>query len=75
MPFSPLPPPPVYLSHSIYTLTLLFTMGVKGLLKELPGGNAKECQRVGFSKLEVLIGKKRRPADIDTGTLIFVCAL
>ena len=47
-------------------------MGVKGLLRELPGGDVKACTRVGFSTLDIL---RSRPADIDTGTLIFVCAL
>ena len=49
-------------------------MGVKGLLKELPGGNMKE-QRVGFATLSALCSEARRCADIDAGTLIFVCAL
>ena len=47
-------------------------MGVKGLLKELPGGDMED-QRVGFSTLDILRGPARRPADIDTGTLVFVC--
>ena len=49
-------------------------MGVKGLLKELPGGNMEE-QRVGFARLAALRGEARRHADVDAGTLIFVCAL
>ena len=49
-------------------------MGVKGLLRELPGGDMKD-QRVGFHTLDVLRGEARHPVDIDTGTLIFVCAL
>ena len=32
-------------------------------------------QRVGFATLSALRGEARRHADIDTGTLIFVCAL
>ena len=38
-------------------------MGVKGLLRELPGGDVKACTRVGFSTLDIL---RSRPADIDT---------
>ena len=49
-------------------------MGVKGLLKELPGGDVGQCQRTGFANLAAL-HNRFRPADIDTGTLIFVCAL
>ena len=47
-------------------------MGVKGLPKELPGGNVNACTRVGFLNLETL---RSRLVDIDTGTLVFVCAL
>ena len=49
-------------------------MGVKGLLRELPGGDMKD-QRVGFHTLDVLRGEACHPVDIDTGTLVFVCAL
>ena len=34
-----------------------------------------EDQHVGFLTLDILRGPARRPADIDTGTLVFVCAL
>ena len=47
-------------------------MGINGLLKELPGGDTKTSTRVGFDKLALLRG---RPVDIDTGTLIYTCAL
>ena len=36
------------------------------------GGDVKVCMRVGFSKLGIICS---HPADIDTSTLIFVCAL
>ena len=49
-------------------------MGVKGLLPELPGGSMKDNGHCGFSGLDIL-RNKTRPADIDTGTLVFVCAL
>ena len=49
-------------------------IGVKGLPKELPGGNM-ENQRVQFLTLDILRGPTRRPTDIDTSTLVFVCAL
>ena len=48
-------------------------MGVKGLLKELPGGSMDESFH-GFLNLDIL-RNKCLPADIDTGTLVFVCAL
>ena len=47
-------------------------MGVKGLLQELIGRDVKVGTRVGFSTLEILLSC---PADINTGTLTFVCAL
>ena len=48
-------------------------MGIEGLLPELPGG-AMSSQQTGFSKLTMLqCGSKK--VDIDSGTLIFVCAL
>ena len=47
-------------------------MGAKGLLGELLGGDAEKGVRVGFSKLETL---RNCLADIDTGMLIFMCAL
>ena len=48
-------------------------MGVKGLLNELPvpGGLSMEEPFHGFSNLDIL-RNKCRPADIDTGTLVFV---
>ena len=49
-------------------------MGVKGLPKELPGGDVED-QCVRFLTLGVLQGPTRRPDDIDTGTLVFSCAL
>ena len=49
-------------------------MGVKGLLKELPCGDMED-QRFGFLTLHVLHGPTRKPADIDTGTLVFVYTL
>lgn len=49
-------------------------MGVKGLLKELPGGDVEQCKQTGFTNIAAL-NNRFRPADIDTGTLIFVCAL
>ena len=49
-------------------------MGVKGLPKELPGGGVED-QCVRFLTLGVLQGPTRRPDDIDTGTLVFSCAL
>ena len=48
------------------------SMGVKGLLTELPGGDVKVCMHVGFLNLEIL---HSRSVDIDMGTLVFVCAL
>ena len=47
-------------------------MGITGLLKELPGGDMKTSAYVGFDTLDVLRGV---PVDIDTGTLIYACAL
>ena len=47
-------------------------MGVTGLLKELPGGNATTSTRFGFANLAIL---RTFPASIDTGTLLFVCAI
>ena len=50
-------------------------MGVKGLPEEVPGGDdIGQCQRTGFAKLAALHNRFRL-ADIDTGTLIFSCAL
>ena len=46
-------------------------MGINNLLQELYGGGDPQS---GFSKLSVFNDKCRR-VDIDTGTLIFVCAL
>lgn len=50
------------------------TMGIHGLLAELPGGKTSETKR-DFSKLTMLSGQKRKCVDIDTGTLLFICAL
>ena len=47
-------------------------MGITDLLKELPGGNATTSTRFGFANLTIL---RSFPASIDTGTLLFVCAL
>ena len=47
-------------------------MGAKGLLKELDGGDMED-QRIGFSTLDIIRGPAQRPADINTGTLVFVC--
>ena len=47
-------------------------MGVKGLPKELPGWDMEACTQVGFSNLEI---RRSCLVDIDTGTLVFVCAL
>ena len=47
-------------------------MGINGLLQELPGGDSKTSTCVGFEELNFLRG---RPVDIDTGTLIYLCAL
>ena len=47
-------------------------MSVKGFLKKLFDGNMED-QRAGFSTLENFHGPAQRPADIDTGTLVFVC--
>ena len=46
-------------------------MGIKDLLKELPGGNVKNSTRYGFADLAIL---RSFPASVDTGTLLFVCA-
>ncbi|KAL7554211.1 hypothetical protein ACHAWF_017633 [Thalassiosira exigua] len=50
-------------------------MGIRGILKELPGGDARTCQRTGFEKLDFLSGDKRLHADIDAMTLAFVVAI
>ena len=50
-------------------------MGIRGILKELPGGDARTCQRTGFEKLDFLSGDKRLHADIDAMTLEFVVAI
>ena len=42
-------------------------MDVKGLLKELPGGDVAACTRVGLSNWEIL---RSRLVDINTGTLV-----
>ena len=47
-------------------------MGVKEVRKELPGGDVNVCTCVGFSKLEI---PRSRSVDIDTDTLVFLCAL
>ena len=63
---------PIDFSPSLLSFSSSGTMGVKGLLKELSGGDTKACTRVGFSSLEIL---RSRLVDIITGTLVFVCAL
>ena len=47
-------------------------MGITGILKELPGGDMKTSAYVGFDTLDLLRGV---PVDIDTGTLLYACAL
>ena len=47
-------------------------MGITDLLKELPSENAKTSTCYGLSGLTIL---RNFPASIDTGTLLFVCAL
>ena len=47
-------------------------MVITDLLKELPCGNAKISTRYGFANLAIL---RSFPASINTGTLVFVCAL
>jgi len=49
-------------------------MGIKGLLKELPGGRMQE-QRVGFDTLAASLGVARVDARIDAGSVLFICAL
>ena len=49
------------------------TMGIDGLLKELHGGRMTE-QSVGFAELNKWLHKSKTPIDVDTGTLLFVCA-
>ena len=49
-------------------------MGIKNLLKELPGGDARTDTIRGFTNLHLLKDGKNK-VDLDTGTLIFVCAL
>ena len=48
-------------------------MGINKLLPQLYGGRMED-QQTGFAGLEDLRNKKNG-ASIDTGTLIFVCAL
>ena len=48
-------------------------MGIKGLLRELPGGRMTD-QSADFAKLTEWLHENNRPIDIDTGTLIFSCA-
>ena len=48
-------------------------MGVDDLLGPLPGGKMEETQ-YGFSRLMILRNGSRR-VEIDTGTLVFICAL
>ena len=47
---------------------------MKSLLGELGGGEVKD-QCFGFSMLAILRGPTQRPANINTSTLVFVCAL
>ena len=71
--------PPLYLGHAepfIFrrdrAADALATMGITGILKELPGGDMKTSAYVGFDTLDLLRGV---PVDIDTGTLLYACAL
>ena len=47
-------------------------MGINGLLKNLPGDNIKISSRIDLGKLSLLCG---HPVDINTGMLIYICAL
>ena len=49
-------------------------MGLEGLGRDLVRGDGED-QRVGVLTLDVLCGQVPWPADIDTGNLVFVCAL
>ena len=62
------------LSLSPASLVCCQLMGVKGLLKEFPGGNMED-QSLRCLTLNILRGLFRRPANIETGILVFVCAL
>ena len=48
-------------------------MGIKDLLPELPGGHSSES-KTSFNLLE-MFKDRGRPADIDVGTLIYICAI
>ena len=48
-------------------------MGIKGLLKELPGGKMPE-QRVGFDTLAASLGVVRFDARVDAGSVLHICA-
>ena len=63
---------PIAFLLSLLSFSFSSTIGVKGLLKVLPGGDVAACTRVGFSNLEILHSCS---VDIDTGTLAFVCDL
>ena len=63
---------PQFLSHRRRAKVPPVAMGINGLLQELPGGDNKTSACVGFEKFDFLRG---RPVDIDTVTLIYVCAL
>ena len=49
-------------------------MGIKNLLKELPGGNSLTDTIHGFDNLHLLRDRKNK-VDLDAGTLVFVSAL
>ena len=49
-------------------------MGIKGLLKELPGGKMAD-QRVGFDALAASRGAGRFSAEVDAGSVLHICAL
>ena len=48
-------------------------MGVNDLLGQVPGGKMEESQH-GFQRLTLLLNKNQR-VDLDTGTLVYLCAL
>ena len=49
-------------------------MGINGLLPELPGGSMPST-KTGFDLLTPLLHDEKNPADMDMGTLVYVCAL
>ena len=60
-------------TRSFLLLFSLDAMGIKSLIKELPGGTMGESL-IGFSKLPPAAAGERRVVDIDTGGLVYVCA-